>query len=74
LLVSPNALVPVLGGQNVVLARNGKATFVPVEIGIRTSTAVEIVSGINPGDTLLLSGLLQVREGTPVLTNIVENW
>ena len=74
LLVSPNALVPVLGGQNVVLARNGKATFVPVETGVRTSTAVEIVSGINPGDTLLLSGLLQVREGTPVLTNIVENW
>ncbi|MDD2196666.1 MAG: efflux RND transporter periplasmic adaptor subunit [Bacteroidales bacterium] len=74
LLISPNALVPVLGGQNVVLARNGKATFVPVETGVRTSTAVEIVSGISPGDTLLLSGLLQVREGTPVSASIVESW
>ncbi len=74
LLISPNALVPVLGGQNVVLARNGKATFVTVETGLRTATAVEIVSGISPGDTILLSGLLQVREGTPVSTRIVENW
>jgi membrane fusion protein (multidrug efflux system) len=64
----------VLGGQNVVLARKGRATFVPVETGIRTATSVEIVSGIQQGDTLLLSGLLQVREGTPVSVNIVEDW
>lgn len=74
LLIPPHALVPVLGGQNVVLARKGRATFVPVETGIRTATSVEIVSGIQQGDTLLLSGLLQVREGTPVSVNIVEDW
>jgi membrane fusion protein (multidrug efflux system) len=74
LLIPPHALVPVLGGQNVVLARSGRATFVPVETGIRTATAVEIVSGIQPGDTLLLSGLLQVREGTPISINIVDGW
>ncbi|MDX9770892.1 MAG: efflux RND transporter periplasmic adaptor subunit [Tenuifilaceae bacterium] len=74
ILIPPQALVPVLGGQNVILARNGRATFVPVETGIRTATSVEVVSGIEPGDTLLLSGLLQVREGTPVNTTIVDNW
>jgi membrane fusion protein (multidrug efflux system) len=74
LLIPPHALVPVLGGQNVILARNGKATYMPVEIGIRTSTAIEIVSGIQPGDTILLSGLLQVRESMPVSTTIVDSW
>ncbi|MDD3567305.1 MAG: efflux RND transporter periplasmic adaptor subunit [Bacteroidales bacterium] len=74
ILIPPQALVPVLGGQNVVLARNGRATFVPVETGIRTATSVEVVSGIAPGDTLLLSGLLQVREGTPINTTIVDSW
>jgi membrane fusion protein (multidrug efflux system) len=74
LLIPPHALVPVLGGQNVVVARNGKATYKPVEIGVRTSTAIEIVSGIQPGDTILLSGLLQVRESMPVSTKIVDSW
>lgn len=74
LLIPPHALVPVLGGQNVVVARNGRATFVPVETGVRTATAVEIVTGILPGDTLLLSGLLQVREGSPVVTSVVDSW
>jgi len=74
LLIPPHALVPVLGGQNVVLAKYGRATFAPVETGVRTATAVEIVSGIQPGDTLLLSGLLQVREGMPVLVSTVEEW
>ncbi len=74
ILIPPQTLVPVLGGQNVILARNGKATFVPVETGIRTATSVEIISGIEPGDTLLLSGLLQVREGTTINTTIVDGW
>ena len=74
ILVPPHALIPVLGGQNVVLARNGKATFVAVETGVRTSTAVEIVSGLNVGDTLLFSGLLQVREGSLLKLNMVDSW
>lgn len=74
MLIPPHALVPVLGGQNVVLARNGRATFVPVETGVRTPTAVEIVSGLTLSDTLLVSGLLQVREGSPVTVNMVESW
>lgn len=74
ILIPPHALVPVLGGQNVILVRDSKATFVPVEIGSRTSTAVEIVSGVQPGDTLMVSGLLQVREGMTVSTNIVDSW
>jgi membrane fusion protein (multidrug efflux system) len=74
LLIPPHSLVPVLGGQNVVITRNGRAVFVSVETGVRTATAVEVVSGIQPGDTILLSGLLQVREGMAVSTNIVDSW
>lgn len=74
ILIPPHAIVPVLGGNNVVLSRNGLATYVPIETGIRTATAVEILTGIQPGDTLLLSGLLQVREGMPVTPTIVDSW
>lgn len=74
MLVPPHSLVPVLGGQNVVIASNSRAKYVPVETGVRTATAVEIVSGIQPGDTLLTSGLLQVREGAKVDIEIVDSW
>lgn len=74
ILIPPHSLVPVLGGQNVVLVKNGKANFTPVEIGARTATAVEVVSGIESGDTLLVSGLLQIREGMVVSTKIVDSW
>ncbi len=74
MLIPPHSIVPVLGGQKVVLAKNGKAIYVSVETGIRTPTSVEVVSGIQPGDTLLISGLLQVRDGMPVKTNVVDTW
>ncbi len=74
LLIPPHALVPVLGGQNVIVARNGKAQFVPVETGIRTATAVEVVSGILPGDTILVSGLLQVRDGMSLSMTTIDSW
>lgn len=74
ILIPPHALVPVLGGQNVIVVKNSKATYMPVEIGARTATAVEIVSGVHPGDTLMVSGLLQVREGMTVSPTIVDSW
>jgi membrane fusion protein, multidrug efflux system len=74
MLVPPHSLVPVLGGQNVIVIRNNRANFVPVEIGLRTATVVEVVTGVQPGDTILLSGLLQVREGMPVVPTVVESW
>jgi membrane fusion protein (multidrug efflux system) len=41
--------------------REGKATPTPVEVGIRTDSSVQILSGIAPGDTVLTTGLLQLR-------------
>lgn len=70
IIIPPHALVPVLGGQSVVLARSGKAFFQKVEIGVRTATEVEIITGIQPNDTLLVSGLIQVRQGMPITVNV----
>ncbi len=72
IIIPPHALVPVLGGQSVVLAKGGKAVFQPVEIGLRTATEVEVVSGIQPNDTLLVSGLIQVRNGMPISVMVTK--
>jgi membrane fusion protein (multidrug efflux system) len=37
-----------------------------VEIGLRTENEVQITQGIYPGDTVITTGILQIRQGMPV--------
>jgi len=66
IMVPTQAIVPVLKGKTVFVARDGKAESQKVETGIRTDSTIQIVSGINHGDTIITSGLMQIRPGTPV--------
>ncbi|MDR2585279.1 MAG: efflux RND transporter periplasmic adaptor subunit [Prevotellaceae bacterium] len=63
LLVPSEALVSDVGGRSVWKVRNGRAVQTAVLTGNRTSADVEILEGVSPGDTIITSGLLQVREG-----------
>jgi membrane fusion protein, multidrug efflux system len=65
----PNAIVlpsdvfiPDIRGEKVFVCRNGKAVSVYITAGIHTETEVEVVKGINPMDTVITSGLLQLRD------------
>jgi membrane fusion protein (multidrug efflux system) len=66
LTVPAQAIVPELGGNKVFVYRSGVAREVKVAIGIRTSNAVQILDGLATGDTVITTGILQVREGMPV--------
>lgn len=66
IIVPATALVPILKGQKIWLIRNGMATGVMVEPGLRTRNEVLITGDVQPGDTLILSGLLGLRDGMPV--------
>jgi len=66
LMVPSEALVPVLGGHKVYVFKAGMAAETIVSIGLRTDRQVEIVSGLNPGDTLITTGTLQLRGGMSV--------
>jgi membrane fusion protein (multidrug efflux system) len=66
LLVPGEAIVPVLNGQKVYLIKNGKAVSTNVSTGIRTAENVQITQGLSPGDSVLTTGILQVREGANI--------
>lgn len=66
LMVPTQAVIPVLKGQTLLVRKNGVAVSVPVKTGTRTATSVQIISGLSPGDTVITSGILQVRPGMPV--------
>jgi membrane fusion protein (multidrug efflux system) len=66
ILIPSEAIIPDLKGQKVFIYRNGKALPQPVETGIRTDQNVQLTSGVSEGDTIITSGMLQLRPGASV--------
>jgi len=63
ILVPTQAVIPEQNGKKVFVLENGKAAEVRIETGIRTEDSLEVLSGLNVGDTLLTTGILQLRPG-----------
>ncbi len=72
LLVPTQAVVPEINDQTVFIYRNGKVERKIVKLGGRSSELVHIVSGISAGDTVLTTGLLQVKEGMNITLQTVR--
>ena len=66
ILVPTEAVIPELNGHKVFISKNGKAKEVSVQTGIRSNLNLEIISGLNPRDTLITTGILQLREGLDI--------
>jgi membrane fusion protein (multidrug efflux system) len=66
IIIPARSIFPVLNGEQVFVIRNGKAKPVSIKAGLRDGTKVEVLEGLAPNDTLVLSGLLQIKEGMPV--------
>jgi len=73
IVVPTNAIIPDALANQVVLVKDGKAHFQNVETGIRTSDIVEITSGLQVGDTVVVSGVLFVRPNGKVKIKNVRN-
>ncbi|MEA4949999.1 MAG: efflux transporter periplasmic adaptor subunit, partial [Petrimonas sp.] len=52
--------------------KNGVAREVEITKGYRTSSSVQVLSGLSAGDTLLTTGVMQLREGLPVKISEIE--
>lgn len=64
--IPAEAIVPEMGKSKVFVYKSGKAEPVEVITGIRTDSEIQILSGLQFGDTILTSGTLQLRKGSPV--------
>lgn len=72
--IPTEALIPEMEGEKVFIYRNGKAEQVRVTTGLRTESRIQVRTGLNFGDTLLTSAILQLRQGIPVqLDTIITN-
>ncbi len=64
ILVPSNVIIPDSKTKQIVVVRNGQAKFVIVETGYRTQTAVEITKGLQVGDSVVVAGMLFVKDGS----------
>jgi membrane fusion protein (multidrug efflux system) len=71
--IPTEALIPEMEGEKVFVYNAGKASTVKVQTGIRTESRIQIVDGLHFGDTLLITGILQLREDLPVVLDTVIN-
>ncbi|HXH17530.1 MAG TPA: efflux RND transporter periplasmic adaptor subunit [Chitinophagales bacterium] len=74
LLVPALAVIPDISGQKVFVMKNGKAMVSLVKTGIQKDNLVQITEGIQPGDTVITTSLLSLKEGMavaskPAMTN-----
>lgn len=71
LLVPTESVIPELGGKKVFLYKSGVVESRPVATGIRQEAMIQITDGLMDGDTVITTGVLQIRPGAAVrLTNL----
>jgi membrane fusion protein (multidrug efflux system) len=73
LMIPTQAIIPQARGKKVVLFRGGTADFIDVTTGPRDSTNVQITSGLNQGDTIIVTGLLSIKPEAKVTLNKIVN-
>ena len=64
LMLPTEAIIPILKGQKVFIAKNGKAEERKVLTGYRNAAMVEITDGLQPGDSVITTGIMSLKPGS----------
>jgi len=65
--IPTEALIAEMDGERVFVYKGGKAKSINVTTGLRTESMIQITNGLNFGDTLLTTGIMQLRQNLPVV-------
>ncbi len=66
ILIPTESVIQEMEGKKVWKVNSGIAKSQPITTGFRTETQVEVLSGLRVGDTIMTTGLMQVREGVNI--------
>lgn len=70
IVIPSQAVIPEARRQKVVKIKAGLAQFEEIETGYRDKDNVEVISGVESGDTIVLTGIMSLRAGMPVKPNL----
>ncbi len=72
IIVPTSCVIPETRNKKIALIKQGKISFTVVTTGYRTAEKVEILSGLTPGDTIIVSGILFLKPDAPVTVKSVR--
>lgn len=74
LVVPSISILAEMGRDIAYIYKDGKAHQVTLEKGMRTASSIQIVNGLNVGDTLLVTGVMQLHDGLRVsIDEFIDN-
>jgi len=71
-VVPEDAILPLSGADFVWVVSEGTASRRQVGLGVRIPGFVEVLSGVNAGEQVVVGGLERLSEGVPVMATLVE--
>jgi membrane fusion protein, multidrug efflux system len=71
-VIPEDAVLPLQGSNFVWVIADGKATRRQVELGVRTPGFVEVKSGVERNETVVVGGQERLAEGAPVNATLVD--
>ena len=72
-MIPTNSIIPDDKNNQVILVKDGKASFVNVKTGVRKANNVEITEGVKIGDTVVVTGVLFARPKFPLQVRNVKS-
>ncbi len=64
LMIPTEAVIPEMSGKKCYVFKNGKAENQPITTDIRTENRLQVTTGLQAGDTVITTGILQIKPGT----------
>lgn len=71
-IIPEDAILSIQGSDMVWVAKDGKATRRQVQKGVRTPGFIEVRSGVDAGELVVVGGQERLQEGAPVAPNVVQ--
>jgi len=72
ILIPTQAVIPTTRDKKVAIVRQGKVNLSTVILGDRTPEKVQVLQGVNAGDTVITTGLMQVKQDMEVKITKVQ--
>jgi membrane fusion protein (multidrug efflux system) len=72
LMIPTQAIIPGARDKKIIVSRKGVATFQTVTTGTRDSANVQIVTGLAVGDTVITTGILQLKPGNKIIVSSIK--
>jgi membrane fusion protein (multidrug efflux system) len=71
-IIAEDAVLPIQGSSFVWVVQAGKATRRQVELGVRTPGLVEVRTGVESGEQVVVAGQERLAEGAPVQAKVLD--